>query len=174
MKVLVSAFKPFYKASNNYSIEVLNYINDVDKCIIDVIYDECFNELKERNNLDEYDLIVSLGEARSRDELTIERYAKNISSCSISDNSGVIKQNEKINKDGKDILETIVDLSKCSTLVKESIDAGKFVCNNLYYHLLENYQSKSIFIHIPNCNDDVNKYQEYAKTIEEIIKTLGK
>lgn len=174
MKVLVSAFKPFYKANNNYSIEVLNYINNVDKCIIDVIYDECFEELKINRNLEEYDLIVSLGEARSRSVLTIEKYAKNVSSCSISDNSGIIKQNQKINTDGKDLLETLVDLNKCSDLVELSEDAGKFVCNNLYYHLLEKYPNKSVFIHIPNCNDDIVKYKEYARRIEEIIDILVK
>ena len=30
MKVLISAFKPFNKASNNYSYEVLKHINNVD------------------------------------------------------------------------------------------------------------------------------------------------
>ena len=46
MKVLVTAFKPFNKMPNNYSSEVLKYILGVDKIILDVVYDECFNELK--------------------------------------------------------------------------------------------------------------------------------
>ena len=39
MKVLVSAFTPFNKANNNYSLEVLNYLENVDKIVVDVIYD---------------------------------------------------------------------------------------------------------------------------------------
>ena len=40
MKVLVTAFKPFHKSTNNYSMEVLNYLNNVEKLVIDVRYDE--------------------------------------------------------------------------------------------------------------------------------------
>ena len=36
MKVLISAFKPFNKASNNYSYEVLQRIDNVDKALLDV------------------------------------------------------------------------------------------------------------------------------------------
>ena len=93
MKVLVSAFKSFNKASNNYSLEVLNYISGVDKVILDVLYDKSYYDLSECN-LNNYDLIICLGEARSREELTLELYAKNISSCSICDNAGIFKKDE--------------------------------------------------------------------------------
>ena len=36
MKVLVTAFKPFNKSINNYSAEVLNYIDDVDNSVISI------------------------------------------------------------------------------------------------------------------------------------------
>ena len=174
MKILITSFKPFNNMINNYSTEVLNYINNPYKIVLDVVYDECYNVLKETNNLDEFDLIIALGEARSRNVLTVETNAKNISSCSLKDNSGVLKQNELIIENGKSILETKVDLNLISDLIQLSNDAGKFVCNNLYYHLLNNYPSKSLFIHIPECNNDTNKYQEYSKTIEKIILTLTK
>ena len=35
MKVLVTAFKPFNNQNINYSIEVLKFITDVDKMIVD-------------------------------------------------------------------------------------------------------------------------------------------
>ena len=66
MKVLVTAFKPFNNQINNYSLEVLNYLVNVDKLLIDVVYDNCYKEIINNVNIDEYDLIVSLGEARSR------------------------------------------------------------------------------------------------------------
>lgn len=174
MKVLITSFKPFNNMINNYSTEVLNYINNQYKIVLDVVYDECYIKLKEQFNLDEFDLIIALGEARSRNVLTLETNAKNISSCSLKDNSGVLKQNELIIKNGKDILETKVDLNLISNIIQLSNDAGKFVCNNLYYHLLNNYPSKSLFIHIPECDNDINKYQECAKAIEKIILALTK
>ena len=45
MKVLVTAFKPFNNQTINYSSEVLKYIENVDKLIVDVIYDECYLEV---------------------------------------------------------------------------------------------------------------------------------
>lgn len=171
MKVLISAFKPFNKANNNYSYEVLKKINNVDKALIDVVYDECFVELTNKFNLDSYDLIIALGEARSRMILTLEENAKNISSCSIPDNRGNFKKDERI-LDNDDALYTKVDINKVKDLVEFSSDAGKFVCNNLYYHLLNYNPYKTLFIHVPNCLDDENKYIEYAKQIEQIIEKL--
>lgn len=171
MKVLISAFKPFNKANNNYSYEVLKKINNVDKALIDVVYDECFVELTNKFNLDSYDLIIALGEARSRMILTLEENAKNISSCSIPDNRGNFKKDERI-LDNDDVLYTKVDINKVKDLVEFSSDAGKFVCNNLYYHLLNYNPYKTLFIHVPNCLDDENKYIEYAKQIEQIIEKL--
>ena len=64
MKVLVTAFKPFGKCNNNYSEEVIKYINNVDKIILNVCYDKCYLDLCEAYDLSDYDLIISLGEAR--------------------------------------------------------------------------------------------------------------
>lgn len=174
MKVLVTAFKPFNNLDINYSMEVLKYIENVDKLILDVIYDDCYLELTKSKNLDEYDLIIALGEARSREELTLELRAQNISSCSLKDNKGILKQNEIINKKQKEYLETKVKVEKIKDEIKFSYDAGKFVCNNLYFHLLENHIDNSLFIHIPNCYDKDVEYKKYAKIINKIISILIK
>ena len=50
MNVLVTSFKPFNDQKINYSQEVLSYIDNVDKLIIDVVYDECYLHLKNHKN----------------------------------------------------------------------------------------------------------------------------
>ena len=172
MKVLVTSFTPFYKSINNYSTEVINFIENVDKITIDVVYDKCYLDILNSFDLDSFDLIIAMGEARMRNELTLEIQAKNISSCSIADNSGVIKQNEVIDNSMEEVIQTKVDIDKVKDLITFSYDAGKFVCNNLYFHLLKNYPYKSLFIHIPNCNDNVEEYKKHAKTINNIIDAL--
>lgn len=171
MKVLISAFKPFNKASNNYSYEVLQRIDNVDKALIDVVYDKCYEELVNNFDLTTYDLIIALGEARKREVLTLETNAFNIASCSIPDNNGVLKSNEKI-LDLDDILYTKVAIDKVKDLVEFSSDPGKYVCNNLYFYLLANYPEKSLFIHIPNCYDLEDNYLLHANKIIEIINKL--
>lgn len=174
-KVLISAFKPFYKANNNYSEEVLRYIQfddiELTKIILDVVYDECFIEL-EKKDLSQFDLIVALGEARSRNELTIEKKAYNISSCSIVDNKGVLKKDEKIIDNLPNELETSINLEKIKEYATISYDPGKFVCNNLYFHLLNYDSKKCVFIHIPECNNDEEKYIKYSKDVLSIIKKI--
>ena len=59
MKVLVTSFKPFNNCVNNYSSEVLKYINATDKYILDVVYDKCYEELSNKYDLSKYDLIIS-------------------------------------------------------------------------------------------------------------------
>jgi pyrrolidone-carboxylate peptidase len=172
MKVLVTAFKPFNKSKNNYSMEVLKYIDGVDKLIIDVIYDGCYEEIMHNYDLNIYDFVIALGEARMRDELTVESQALNISSCSIPDNSGILKQNEVIFKDSPEVLQSKVCLYEIAKVATISNYAGKFVCNNLYYHLLHEYPTKSLFIHIPNCYDDESEYAKYANMITKIINVL--
>ena len=172
MKVLMTCFKPFNHQQMNYSYEVLKYIDNVDKVVLDVVYNECYNQLKNNYNLDEYDIIIALGEARSRTVLSIEKQAVNISSCSLPDNLGNIKKDELIINGGNDILKTKLDYNKLAIYASISDDAGKFVCNNLYYHLLNEYEEKSLFIHIPNCNDDELKYKEFANQIVQILEIL--
>ena len=73
-----------------------------------------------------------------------------------------------------DALESKLDLEKLSNIVSLSTNPGKFVCNNVYNHLLTNYPSKSIFIHIPHCHDDIKEYKKYANEITNIINELKK
>ncbi len=172
MKVLVTAFKPFNNSKNNYSEEVLKYIQNVDKMILDVVYDECYTQLTQKFNLDEYDLIIAMGEARMRNNIMLETQAINIASCRLPDNNNVAKVNEEIIKDGLPILKTTIDLTKFNDVIKLSNDAGKFVCNNLYYHLLHNYSNKSLFIHVPNCIDSTEEYILNAKIVQTVIEIL--
>lgn len=172
MKVLVSAFKPFNNQYKNLSIEVLKYINNVDRAVLDVVYDNCYKELSSNIDLDKYDLIVALGEARKRNVLTLETKAYNLDNCSLKDNNDVLKTNSIIYKDGKDVLDCNVNLKALGELVELSSDPGRFVCNNLYYHLLYNHPNKSIFIHIPGCDEKEETFYKLAKDIENIINKL--
>lgn len=174
MRVLVTSFTPFNNFNNNYSTEVINYINGVTKVLLDVLYDDAFNILNSNYNLADYDLIIALGEARMRNVLTVEKYAKNISSCSLKDNGGNLKIDEIIINDGANILQTKLNLELIKEYASISDDAGKFVCNNLYYHLLYTHPEKSLFIHIPECNNDISEYKKYAIAIENIISILVK
>lgn len=174
-RILISAFTPFNNKENNYSQEVLNYIESdkymIDKVIIDVVYDKCFDDIS-KYDLDSYDFIIALGEARMRNVLTVERRAKNISSCSLPDNSGVLKTDEVIDAALPDVLVSGIDLVPLTECADISDDAGKFVCNNIYFHLLKYDSNRTLFIHIPECENSTDNYRLYADKIASILDIL--
>ena len=90
----------------------------------------------------------------------------------IPDNNGNIFECEKIIDDEIEVLETKVEYSKVKEYISFSNDAGTFVCNNLYYHLLNEFPEKAIFIHIPNCHNSMEEYIKHSKTISTIIGKL--
>ena len=174
-KVLVSAFLPFNHKGNNYSAEVLEHLSsdavEIEKIIVDVIYDRCFDSVSERG-LDNYDYIIALGEARMRDSLTVEKRARNVSSCSLPDNSGDIRNEQVIDISVGEYIESKMDFDKFTRFADISYDAGKFVCNNLYFHLLKYDDARTLFIHVPECNNDTERYIEIADRIRGIIEAL--
>lgn len=174
-KILVSAFLPFNKKDNNYSLEVLRLLQSdkvhIDTAIIDVVYDKCFEDLS-AYSLDNYDFIIAMGEARMREDITVEKRAKNISSCSLPDNSGVVRQDEIIDINFGEYIENRMNFEVIEKLADISYDAGKFVCNNLYFHLLKYDAKRTLFIHIPECNNDCEKYRLLAGKVIDIIESL--
>ena len=69
-------------------------------------------------------------------------------------------------------IESKMDFEKIQKFAEISFDAGKFVCNNLYFHLLKYDDSRTLFIHVPECNNDAEKYKLYAEKISRIIEAL--
>ena len=110
----------------------------------------------------EPDGIICCGMAESRNRLTIETNAICQAEC----------------------LETsvnIVELTNLLTITDLSQDAGKFVCEGLYYQVLKHTQSlqkkiPSIFVHVPKLNEsNLNlihrDFSLIIKYIEELCTT---
>ena len=176
MKILISAFESFDGRNVNISEEVLKLLDDkYYKVLIPVSYNRCFEKLK--NKIDEInpDIVLCLGEAIKRDEITIEHQAFNIREASICDNDGIKYEGSKILENNNEILYSNLPISKIleNTDIKGSFSAGKYVCNNLLYELL-NYNiefSKNIlcgFIHLPR----LEKYKTYNEIKEQIDKCI--
>ncbi|MEI6443431.1 MAG: peptidase C15 [Nostocales cyanobacterium ELA583] len=95
--------------------------------------------------------IICCGMAASRSQLTVELFASS---------TGILPQ-ESINSP-ENILQTTVDLEKLlveTAAVEISYDCGKFVCEGLYYSILD-YLHRSqlsiqcIFVHVPILNPE--------------------
>lgn len=154
MKILLTAFEPFGKRNENNSLNNLNKINipNLDKLVFPV---SIVKFLDKFNKIDfkKYDLIIFLGEA-SCSKLKIELIARNLLDMKIPDNDNIIIKNEEIIKGSPFYLMTNYEISLISSKYNLSLDAGSFLCNYSYYHLLlRSRSSKNLFIHLPQKGD---------------------
>lgn len=102
-------------------------------------------------------VVICTGLATSADVIRIETVAVNEDDSSFPDNSGVIRECSPIVPGGPRILNSTLPIGKilgeCSRkkiAVDVSSDAGRYVCNHVFYTLLnERLAIPSGFIHLP-------------------------
>ncbi len=178
--LLLTGFGPFAEHSENPTEPLVRELNDklingfkVTSHILPVEYDSSIIELDSLIEELNPDVIINLGLAADREEITPELIAVNYQHSKTQDNSGAVRQFSKINTKGKESflstlpLEKIINaLNQTSIPTSLSSTAGTYVCNTVMYHCLKKTQQekrncRSGFIHIPE-----------NLTQEELIKAL--
>ncbi len=166
MRIVVTAFEPFggFDTNSSYlALDRLNYL-DIERVVLPVSYPDAYVVLKEL--VKECDFIILLGMAASRTKISIEERAKNLLEFKIPDNHHQIIKNRLISDDADEYLYSKVDINKMinylnqdGDIVYKSNDAGTYICNYLYFKVLQTYDVPSIFIHLPNykTQDDYEK-----------------
>lgn len=166
MRIVVTAFEPFggFDTNSSYlALDRLNYL-DIERVVLPVSYPDAYVVLKEL--VKECDFIILLGMAASRTKISIEERAKNLLEFKIPDNHHQIIKNRLISDDADEYLYSKVDINKMinylnqdDDIVYKSTDAGTYICNYLYFKVLQTYDVPSIFIHLPNykTQDDYEK-----------------
>ena len=148
MKILLTYFKPFGNIGTNSSECVANRLN-IDKIGLDVSYENDFVRVKEALDRGSCDFILMLGQAAGREKISIEKRARNYANPTLKDNLGVLPA-EVIENGNDEFLYTSFDTKKLlSGDVKESDDAGSYLCNYLYYKVLSNLTRNALFVHLP-------------------------
>lgn len=169
MKVLISGFEPFGgKELNPTSLLVHSLAQreieipsgmTVDQILLPVTFEESFHLLQNRINEFNPDVVIAFGMAAKRGAIELENVAVNKIDADIKDNSGVQPKNEMINHAGAESylstlpLQGIEGALKSAGLpVKFSQSAGTYVCNYVFYRLMETNQDTLRlcgFIHVP-------------------------
>ena len=167
MKILVTGFDPFGGEAVNPSIETVNRLPDViagAKIIKLEIPTSCHRSLQViEKAIVRYDpdVVLSIGQAGGRADITVERIGINVDDYDIPDNDGSRPVDEPVAADGPDAYFVTVPIKAMVRRIREkgipasiSNTAGTFVCNHVIYevcHLIASgYPGKrSGFIHIP-------------------------
>ena len=178
MGALITYFKPFNHEKFNYSGLILEDLKLNSKVLeLDVLYEKDADRVIEEINKNSFDFILLLGEARSRNKMCLEKRASNINDSKIADNNQIIRTNEIISMDNK-CLETNIDVQNLlkhldTNYVEISMDAGTFICNDLYYRVLQKtipLNIPTLFVHIPSFDDDLKRHLQ--KELLKIIKYM--
>lgn len=167
MKVLVTGFDPFDKDTINPAFEAVKRLpNDIKGAeIIKLEIPTSFkrSEIVIQEAIEKYnpDVILSVGQAGGRNEITIEKVAINLLEARIEDNDGYKPSDLPIKNDGEtayftnlNIKGIINHLLDNNIPVSISYTAGTFVCNSVMYNNLylvdkKYHNIKTGFIHVP-------------------------
>jgi len=191
VKVLITGFDPFGGEPINPALEAVKLVSDnvdgaeVVKQEIPTVFKKSIAKLEEALITHNPDVVICVGQAGGRFEITPERIAINVDDARIPDNEGNQPIDEPIVHDGPDayfsklpVKAIINTLQKGCIPSKISETAGTFVCNHLMYGLLHLIHTKyphirGGFIHIPYVTAQVidKKGQPYI-SLDELVKGL--
>ena len=170
MKILVTGFDPFGGEKINPALETIKRLPDtilgaqIIKLEIPTVVGKSLAKIKEAVEKENPDVVLSIGQAGGRSEITVERVGINIDDCRIPDNEGNQPIDEPIVAGGPSAyfvtvpIKAIVEKIKANKIPASiSNTAGTFICNHVCYgvaHLAAARTAagkpmKSGFIHIP-------------------------
>lgn len=162
--VLVTGFGAFPGVSNNPSGAAAKALDGVKlgelTCVgrvLDVSYLRSFEQIKAACTETSPAAIMLLGVARRASCLQLERQAQNFASSTLMDVDGVLGSGALNPELGTDVsLTTEFDVDSALSWLNEaghqgvcSKDAGGYVCNSLYFKVLDWATVPVVFVHVP-------------------------
>jgi pyroglutamyl-peptidase len=191
MKVLITAFDPFGGEKVNPALEAVKRIKDsisgaeIIKMEVPTVFRKSIEKLDRAIETHKPDIVVCIGQAGGRFDITPERVAINIDDARIKDNEGNQPIDIPIFEDGESAYFSSLPIK---AMVKEitangipasiSNTAGTFVCNHIMYGLLylinKKYNNiRGGFIHVPFITSQVvDKKNMPCLALEDITKGL--
>ena len=189
MRVLISGFDAFGEYQVNPTALIVDALNQglisypsslkVEQILLPVTFKESFEKFEKKIESFNPDVVISFGVA-NRDSIELESVAINFIDARIKDNAGAQPREQQINPEGSPTylstlpLQGIESRLKAAKIpVKISNDAGAYVCNYLFYRLMEiNQDSFRLcgFIHVPPLETmPLNQLQEAVSHILHYI-----
>lgn len=165
--ILLTGFEPFGGEAINPSEEIARALHGrtvaghpVVGALLPCVYGAALKELKLLLKLHEPMLVVCVGQAGGRAEITPERVAINIDDARIPDNAGQQPIDKPIVKTGPaaywstlPIKAIVQELRKHHLPAAVSQTAGTFVCNHVFYGLMHALRDQTAvrggFVHVP-------------------------
>lgn len=186
MKILVTAFDPFGGERINPALEAVKLMRDqiegaeIVKLEIPTVFHKSIEKVKAAILSENPDVVLSIGQAGGRFEVTPERVAINVDDARIPDNEGNQPLNQPIFEDGEPAyfatlpVKAIVEAIQTEGLPASlSNSAGTFVCNHIMYGVLYHISKmgkpiRAGFIHVPFTPEQVAKRPTPAPSLSAV------
>ena len=169
-KILLTGFEPFGKASSNPSGEIVKQIagDNIITAILPVAYAQSAERLLALIAEHNPDVVISLGQAEGRTQITPERVAINLDDARLADNEGVMRNDVKILEDGPDAYFSTLPIKEIVEAIQAkgipaavSLSAGAFLCNHVFYIAQNKFAGTSVrsgFVHVPLMDSQASEF----------------
>lgn len=191
MKILVTGFDPFGGEAINPALETIkslpHTIAGAEIMIVEVptVFDKAARVLEEKMAEYQPDVVLCIGQAGGRVDLTPERVAINQDDARIPDNEGQQPIDRTIREDGQPAYFSTLPIKAMVEAIRSvgipasvSNTAGTFVCNHLMYQALYLAEksfpnTKASFLHIPYLPEQVlDKPGVPSMSLKVIVKGI--
>ena len=184
-KVLLTGFEPFGKATLNPSGEIVKQISgdNIVTAILPVAYAQSAEALLKLIEQHNPDVVISLGQAEGRTQITPERIAINLDDARLADNEGVTRIDEPILVGGPVAYESTLPIKEFVTAIKAagvpaavSLSAGAFLCNHIFYVVqdaLKGTKVRSGFVHVPLMDEQAGEFPGLpTMPLDQMVKAV--
>lgn len=198
MRILVTAFDPFGGESVNPALEAVKKLPDtilgaeIIKQELPTVFTRSIHVLEKAIDEIKPDVVLSVGQAGGRFDITVEKVAINLQDASIPDNDNEQPLDEKVFEDGENAYFATIPVKRIVERINKkgipasiSYTAGTYVCNNIMYAGLYFIEKKHLnikggFIHVPfipqqavgKRNTASMSLNDIASALEEAIKAI--
>ena len=184
-KVLLTGFEPFGKATLNPSGEIVKQISgdNIVTAILPVAYAQSAEALLALIEQHKPDVVISLGQAEGRTQITPERIAINLDDARLADNEGVMRNDVPIVVGGPvayestlPIKEFVAAINGAGVSAAVSLSAGAFLCNHIFYvaqDRLKGTKVRSGFVHVPLMDEQAGEFPGLpTMPLDQMVKAV--
>ena len=191
-KVLVTGFDPFGGETVNPALEAVKRLNgkEIEGCLVETreiptVFGKAIASLKESIEEIQPEMVICVGQAGGRPVITPERVAINVNDARITDNENNQPIDTEVVPGGPvgywstlPIKAMVKKMNDNGIPASVSNTAGTFVCNHIFYGLMEYLASfgnsiRGGFIHIPFLPEQIVRNSgQPSMGLEMIVKGL--
>ena len=192
MMILLTGFEPFGKATLNPSGEIIKQISgeNIVTAILPVAYAQSAERLLQLIAEHNPDVVICLGQAEGRTQITPERIAINLDDARLADNQGVIRNDVPIIAGGPVAYESTLPIKEIVKAINDagvpaavSLSAGAFLCNHVFYLAQDYFKGTNVrsgFVHVPLMDEQGPEFpglptmplDQMVKAIRTILEVL--